>query len=131
MELFDQSANIMFDIMWFWDNTDAIENFLLKCRLTPIKSKIVEFSQEVVNTNAEYYNRIKKCFTIADDVIYNNNYKCDLTFFETAIVRLLLSKKINSNFDIFDQAPEFVKDFKKLFKENHHGNKTIRRIKIS
>jgi hypothetical protein len=131
--LFDENINydeeynavdIKFDVLWFWNDVDKVINFLLECNLTPIEESVKIFCASIADTNQQYFDMVNKCFTIAQDVLDNKNYDCELTFFETAMIRSILLQKTNisrHDFLILNSTPACIADFKKLFKENNHG----------
>jgi hypothetical protein len=47
IDLMNQESDIIFDIMWFWEDLNKIEKFLIDCGLTPDKLKIQRFVKQV------------------------------------------------------------------------------------
>lgn len=113
-------ADFQLDIIDFWTNCQGIEKFLLDCGLTPMPVRILEFCQKVMETNAEYFDTIQKCVTIAHDVIHNQEYDIELTFYEAAMCHMLLlqhSNKTHQEIKLLQSMPNNTASFIKIFKE--------------
>jgi hypothetical protein len=124
---FLNSDNI-FDILWYWENVEDIVIFLKKLNLTPIENKVIEFANMVATSNQMYYNNIKHCFELVDDIVSSRDINLDLSFFDTTLVHMLLLKHIKA-FDyrqikLLVHSPKSTQDFINIIKEKHYG-KTI------
>ena len=108
------------DVVYFWTNPQGIEKFLLDCNLTPIPVRVLEFCQKVRETNAVYFDTVKKCVTIAHDVINNQEYDIDLTFYEAAMCHMLLLKHFDrphQEIKLMQCMPTNTASFIQIFKD--------------
>jgi hypothetical protein len=108
------------DVMDFWTNPQGIEKFLLDCNLTPIPVRVLEFCQKVREINAVYFDTVKKCVTITQDVINNKEYNIDLTFYEAAMCHMLLLQHFNKTHNevkLVQCMPTNTASFIQIFKD--------------
>jgi hypothetical protein len=108
------------DVVDFWTNPLGIEKFLLDCNLTPIPVRVLEFCQKVRETNAVYFDTVKKCVTITQDVINNQEYNIDLTFYEAAMCHMLLLQhfdKSHQEIKLVQCTPTNTTSFIQIFKD--------------
>lgn len=107
-----------FDIEWYWQSTDRIEEFLLAQGLTPYPSRISEFTKTVQEINKVYYNRIEYYFDLQNKIVAGVEKNLELEFYEIIIIyALLLSfyQKNHTECKIFITHPTNTLDFFNLF----------------
>jgi len=114
------NTDYQLDITHFWDNTEAVEQFLINCKLTPVHDRVISFCSKVAETNSKYVDTIEKCVTLVQAVINNTQYKVDLTFYETAMCHMLLlcqTGKLHTDIKLMQQLPTSSNDFIEIFKD--------------
>jgi hypothetical protein len=114
------NTDYQLDITSFWDNTKAVEQFLINCKLTPVPDLVMSFCNKVAETNSKYFNTIEKCVTLVQAVINNTQYKVDLTFYEAAMCHMLLlchTGKLHTDIKLMHCLPTSSNDFIEIFKD--------------
>lgn len=107
-----------FDIEWYWQSTDNIEEFLRRVGLTPLSNRVAEFAKTVQEVNKLYYNRVEHYFDLRDKIVSGVEEKLELKFYEIIIIyALLLShyQKKHTECKIFTTHPMTTLDFYNLF----------------
>jgi len=108
----------VFDVMWIWEDSGCIVEFLKSLNLTTIDDKVNKMCNDIRDTNQQYFNEIKKCFDICDNICNNISQDIELNFFSTAVVHMLLLKKLKihdyTEVKLLQKQPRVTRDFKKL-----------------
>jgi hypothetical protein len=114
------NANYKLDILDFWENTDNVVGFLSSCGLTPDKQLTEKFCNLVAKTNDIYFKKIKNCVNVADCVINNIEKDISLSFYETAMVLVILMDHYKiTDMNLLKNKPNNTRDFFNIIKENN------------
>jgi len=109
------------DVLWYWQNPNAIIDFIIKCGWHPKAEKVVEFCKRVINFNEMYYNITKNSFDTYNQVIKQIDAPCNLTFYETAVVHSLLmnhyygAESDVSNVKLIHKIPTSTAEFETFY----------------
>jgi hypothetical protein len=108
------------DVLSFWNNTQAVINFLQNCGVTPIPDRVKLFSKLVAETNQEYFDFVENCAKLATDVMNDQVYEINISFFELANCYAFLLNKTGKKFnetDLLKKEPTSTLDLIKIFKD--------------
>lgn len=112
-------ADNVLDIMSYWNNQNAVLEWLRDCGFTPDNNKVLSFCERVVETNRVYFDQITKCSNIVNDVMCGNvDYLVDLSFFQTAVCYAMLLRQTNKRhyeLKLLQSHPTSIGQFKDIF----------------
>lgn len=114
------NADVCLEILDYWNKKSNITQVLIECNLTPIESRVELFCNSVAKANQKYFDKIKKCYTIAEDVIKNKIYKINIDFLESAIIHGILidfTMSDHTALKLLENNPTSTQDFIRVFND--------------
>jgi hypothetical protein len=83
------------DVIDYWLSPERVSKWLQNLELEPVDYLVEEFCMMVAASNQGYYDSIKNCEQIVNDVALKKVRDIDLTFYETAMCHSMLLRHYN------------------------------------